>query len=454
MLFLKCAHDIIHITLFPEEVNAVLVGFRVQNWRSIKNEASFSMLASQERQHGERLKKIDKYRFRLLPTALMFGGNAAGKSNFIHALSFMRGFILNSPQAHQGIPGYNPYSFDEATANGPSEFEIEVLIDDYIYRYIFSINAKSVLKEKLVKVLTTREQILFVREGKERIYLDESYQGNESQRLQFVFQGTQENELYLSNAIDQNVELFRPIYDWFAKQLVIINPTSQLLSHKEASLNVCNQYMQLLDTSVKRLEFKEVSRSFIPREIFEDITKDMPINTSYSVVNFTGERFSLWKNDDNSIDVQRLFSFHEGTDGKEYQLNFADESDGTKRLYDLLPVFVGPNNFSTIIIDEVDRSLHSVITKQLFSFFLEKSKLCFDQQIIATTHDLQLMTQDLFRRDEMWIFERRDNGTNLIPLSDFEDIRYDKDIRKSYLEGRMGGIPQIMLPLPEIEDCE
>ena len=64
------------------------------------------------------------------------------------------------------------------------------------------------------------------------------------------------------------------------------------------------------------------------------------------------------------------------------------------------------------------------------------------------------MTQDLFRRDEMWIFERRENGTDLIPLSDFKDIRFDSDIRKSYLEGRMGGIPQMMLPLQDFEECE
>ena len=90
----------------------MLIGFRVKNWRSIKHEISFSMLASQERQHGARLKKLPKYRTRLLPVALMFGGNAAGKSNFINALAFMQKFILNSPQAHQGIPGYEPYRFD------------------------------------------------------------------------------------------------------------------------------------------------------------------------------------------------------------------------------------------------------------------------------------------------------------------------------------------------------
>lgn len=432
----------------------MLIGFRVQNWRSIKNEISFSMLASQERQHGERLKTVDKYRFRVLPTALMFGGNAAGKSNFIHALAFMQNFILNSPQANQGIPGYSPYFFDETTINGPSKFETEILINDYIYRYSFTINATSVLKEELVKVLTTREQILFSREGKESFHLDESYRGNEYQRLHFVFQGTQENELFLSNSIDQNVEVFKSIYDWFALKLVIIRPAAQFIHQSESALKIHNQYLQLLDTSVKRLEFKDVSRSFLPRELFDELSEKMPIDVFTSIVSNVGERFQVKKNKDNSIDIQLLFSFHETADGQEYQLNFADESDGTKRLYDLLPAFVNCDDNATIFIDEVDRSLHSLITQRLFSTFLEESKRCFNQQIIATTHDIQLMTQELFRRDEMWIFERREDGTMLISLSEFEDIRYDKDIRKSYLEGRMGGIPQIMLPLPAFEVCE
>ncbi|NLB55364.1 MAG: ATP-binding protein, partial [Lentisphaerae bacterium] len=365
----------------------------------------------------------------------------------------MQDFILHTPRVDQGVKGYNPYVFDEKTMNGPSEFEAEILIDDYIYRYSFQINGKSVLREKLVRILTNREQSLFVREGKKKFELDEAYQGVDSQRLQFVFQGTQENELFLSNTVDQNVESFKPIYNWFARQLIIIGPTTQLISQTDTVFRECSQYMKLLDTSVKSLEFIEVSRNYIRADVFEDISKSLAIDAPFIIEHNAGERYLLHKKIDGTISVKLLFSIHEGNDGKDYQINFSEESDGTKRLFDLLPAFVAHNKNATIIVDEVDRSLHSLVTKQLFSFFLGKSKLCFNQQIIATTHDLQLMTQELFRRDEMWVFERKENGTELIPLSDFEDIRYDKDIRKSYLEGRMGGIPHVMLPLPDTDDC-
>ncbi len=431
----------------------MLIGFRVKNWRSIKNEISFSMLASQERQHGERLANMAKYRSRLLPAALMFGGNAAGKSNFIHAISFMKDFILRSPQMNHGIRGYDPYAFDETTRIGPSEFEVELFLENYIYRYNFMIDAKSVLQESLVRILTTREQILFERKSSEPFFLDSSFKDDERKRLEFAFLGTQQNELFLSNTVDQNIDSFKCIFTWFDHNLQIINPSTQLMPVPEI-LSVCNQYMPLLDTSVRRLEFREVSRSYIPKELLENIDNKLSANGAALLGNEIGERFFLTKSEDNSIDLRLLFSFHSDTNGKEYKINFSEESDGTKRLFDVLPAFVGDIDKTTILIDEIDRSLHSIITMQLFHFFLERSQKCHDRQIIATTHDLQLMTQDLFRRDEMWIFERREDGTSLIPLSDFVDIRYDKDIRKSYLEGRMGGVPQVMLPLPNLEDCE
>lgn len=432
----------------------MLIGFRVKNWRSIKHEISFSMLASQERQHGARLKKLPKYRTRLLPVALMFGGNAAGKSNFINALAFMQKFILNSPQAHQGIPGYEPYRFDESTKYGPSEFEVEILLGKNIYRYSFTLDAKQILHESLVKVLAKREQVLFERKMNSKIALDVSFQGETRQRLEFVFLGTQDNELFLSNTVDQKIELFKPVYDWFANDLYILDPSSQLIALRSEVLKECNKYLPLLDTGVKRLEFQEVSRGYLREDELDKFSSTLAANGAGVAIISSGEKFIIRKKEDNSVDLQLLFSFHETSQGTEDKLNFADESDGTKRLFDLLPAFVGYNDQKTIFIDEIDRSLHSMISKQLFSFFLEKSKICFKQQIIATTHDLQLMTQELFRRDEMWIFERKEGATELFPLSDFEDIRYDKDIRKSYLEGRMGGIPQIMLPLPESEDCK
>ena len=105
------------------------------------------------------------------------------------------------------------------------------------------------------------------------------------------------------------------------------------------------------------------------------------------------------------------------------------------------------------IIDEIDRSLHSLLIQQLIDMYLRSCESHSQTQLLFTTHDLMLMNQKFFRRDEMWITERRQDGSSqLIGFSEYEDIRNDKDILKSYLQGRMGGIPHILTDLVQMNE--
>jgi len=126
---------------------------------------------------------------------------------------------------------------------------------------------------------------------------------------------------------------------------------------------------------------------------------------------------------------------------------YLDESDGTRRLLDILPAFLmlGDERYSsTFVIDELDRSLHPNLTRNLVEMFLACRRESSRTQLVFTTHDAQLMTQEIFRRDELWAAERDQSGASkLIAFSEFKDVRKDRDIRKSYLQGRMGGVPHI-----------
>lgn len=150
----------------------------------------------------------------------------------------------------------------------------------------------------------------------------------------------------------------------------------------------------------------------------------------------------------NEFKTRKLVTFHNTNDGSEEKFDMVDESDGSQRVIDLLPAFLTVSDRTSqkvFIIDELDRSLHTILTGQLLEAYLAEYGADSRTQVLFTTHDLLLMDQSLFRRDEMWLVERdRRSVSNLIPFSDFNtDIRYDKDIRKSYLQGRMGGIPNI-----------
>jgi AAA15 family ATPase/GTPase len=132
---------------------------------------------------------------------------------------------------------------------------------------------------------------------------------------------------------------------------------------------------------------------------------------------------------------------HEQEPGKEVQLELTEESDGTRRLLNLIPA-LHPTAFTGVVhvIDEIDRSLHPILVREFLEFFLKSSKGDF-RQVIVTTHESNLLDQDLLRRDEIWFAEKDSTGaTRLYSLLDFK-VRNDLEIRKHYLQGRFGAIP-------------
>jgi AAA15 family ATPase/GTPase len=137
------------------------------------------------------------------------------------------------------------------------------------------------------------------------------------------------------------------------------------------------------------------------------------------------------------MDVQAA---HEHKTGEIVRLELSEESDGTRRLLNLIPALHNPQSAYVYFIDEIDRSLHPMLVKEFLGFFL-KSRGCAFCQIIVTTHESNLLDQDLLRRDEIWFAEKDQTGaTRLYSLLDFK-VRNDRDIRKGYLQGRFGAVP-------------
>ena len=98
------------------------------------------------------------------------------------------------------------------------------------------------------------------------------------------------------------------------------------------------------------------------------------------------------------------------------------------------------------IIDELDRSLHTKLSKTLLKYYLNSCNENSRSQLIFTTHDVMLMDQNTFRRDELWVTDRSSEGvSSLYSFSDYKDIRSDKDLRKYYLQGNLKGIPRILI---------
>jgi hypothetical protein len=257
--------------------------------------------------------------------------------------------------------------------------------------------------------------------------------------------------------VSQKVDIFRPVYDWFKDTLELIAPDSRFepfehfLDEGHPLYSTMNEMLPQLDTGISHLGGEEIPFENIPfpesfkSKLQEDVKEGMTIRFLASPTN---ERFIITRKAGELV-AKKLVTFHSRSDGTEAKFDIRQESDGSQRVIDLLPAFLEVSATSSkkvYVIDEVDRSLHSLLTRQLIEAYLANCSTDSRAQLLITTHDVLLMDQGLFRRDEMWVAERNRKGSSeLLSFSDYKDVRYDKDIRKSYLQGRLGGVPRILL---------
>lgn len=444
----------------------MLINFSVENWMSFKEKAFFSMVASRERQHGERLSQIKKYKMRVLPTAVIYGGNASGKTNFFKALSFARRFIVVGSRPGSMILT-EPYKLDSKFASQPSKFHFEILVkeetgEENIYEFSFSVTRKIVLEEKLVLISSSSEKILYHRaDGQPNFHSD----FEKDSFLQFAFQGTRDNQLFLTNSISQKVKTFSAVFEWFNSQLTLIGPDArfgnvELFFEENSPLyGEMNEILPKLDTGIEKLGGEEVSfeKINIPEKYKDDLREEIKDGDTVSVAaGIKGERFVISKRDDGELICKKLITYHKNASGDNIKFELKEESDGTERIIDLLPAFLSISEEASdivCIVDELDRSLHTLLTRSLLESYLDTRNLNSRSQLLFTTHDALLMDQDIFRRDEMWVTERTASGSNLLSFNDYKDVRYDKDIRKSYLQGRLGGVPRLCLNGKVIKSC-
>lgn len=437
----------------------MLVSFSVENWMSFQNRSTLSMLATLERQHGDRVPFVKKYNARILPVAVIYGGNASGKTNLFKALHFVRDFVTRGVPFEAMIP-VEPFLLDTDTMDQPTRFSVEVLADESIYELDFSVTKHMVLEEKLVRRLKTTDRVLYHRKHGQETRFHTSYRDNDA--LQYASKGTRDNQLFLTNSVSQKIDTFRPVYDWF-KALTSIEPDSEfvplagMVSEEQPLYSAMSSALSLLDTGISYLRGETVPMESLklPRRetatLFEELKKDGEL----ARLAMGSQLYEITRKGDELV-AKKIYACHRGSDGTLVKLNFGQESDGSQRLIHLLPAFVrasAKGSTSVFAIDELDRSLHTLLTRRLLEGYLQSCSPDSRGQLLMTTHDLLLMDQEIFRRDEMWITEREASGASrLFSISEYQDVRYDKDIRKSYLQGRLGGIPRLLLgSLPQSE---
>lgn len=420
---------------------------------SFRDKSTLSMIASGERQHGERVPKLAKYRTKVLPVAAIYGGNASGKTNLFEALRFARDMVTEGVHLDELIPT-NTFRLDSKTAERPSSFSFEILVGDTIFEFGFAATRKAVLEERLVKITSSSEKVLYDRRGG---HVDFHKSLAKDPRLRFAFEGTQDNQLFLTNTVFQKIKAFRPVYDWFRDALLLIAPDTRLgpfrmiSAEKDDFYDSMSRTLPSLDTGIIRLGGEKIPLGNIdmPEEWEAMLQKELKEGMTFYVKEDqdNGDHIIITR-EDNRLIARKLVTFHAMPGGMEIKFDAQEESEGAQRVMDLLPAFLSlmsPNSRTVCVIDEIDRSLHTLLIRQLIEQYLTGCSGHARSQLLMTTHNTHLMDQKLLRRDEIWVTERDGFGTSsLVSFSEYKDIRYDKDIRKSYLQGRLGGVPRIL----------
>lgn len=442
----------------------MLIRFSVSNFLSINDKIEFSCEATREANHRERVARGPFPWLKILPATAIYGPNGSGKSNLVKAIEFARNLIVVGTGPTEPIRR-KPFKLLAATTENPSRFSFEFLTErESVFRYEFSITGERVESETLTELKSTSEKVWFERDVHSYPADDQfrfpylsrrEFSADERQFVHFVARGTRANQLFLREALDRNLQHFKDVFNWFANQLVVLHPHTRIgpleirFSEQEELREFASQALQAADTGIVRISSEEVpSKSVdIPEGLWEDLKKSFKVEGQGTLlINPDGKRYGVYFRN-GELRVYRLITFHRDEKGGEVKFELSEESDGTLRLIDFIPGLfaISRNRLPRVfIIDEIDRSLHPLLTEWFVKSFLHACHPRSRAQLLFTCHSPHLFDQRLLRRDEIWLVEKTETGaTEIESLSDYRDVRIDTDIRKGYLHGIFTGYPNL-----------
>jgi AAA15 family ATPase/GTPase len=418
----------------------MLIEFSVANFLSFNKKTTLSLLATSIKDHREtNIFSTEKYS--LLKGAVIYGANASGKSNFIRAMSTMWRLVSQSfEKSSTGELGITPFLLNTETENAPSFFEVVFLINDIRYRYGFEVDNTAVYSEWLYEATVRSEKVLFLRE-KDGIEVREK-NFPEGKDLE---ERTRDNALFLAVTDQFNGKKSKKIMRWFNDFVTISGLSHEnykgitfgMLEDKKTRPILLDFYKQL------DLGFEDITtdkRPFDPKELPDDIQESL---LKQLLTDLEGTF---------RIDIKTVHKKYNANDRPAGEVEFdlrGQESSGTNKLFNISgPVFDVLNNGGVLIIDELDASLHPLLTLAITRLFNSADFNQKNAQLIFATHDTNLLYYGKYRRDQVYFMEKNQYGASeMYSLVEYREegktVRKDRSFEKDYIEGRYGAIPFI-----------
>ncbi len=415
----------------------MLIQFKVKNFMSIKEDLLINMKANYDSSHTETLISLNDKLF--LPTLAIYGANASGKSNIVKAFSFAIRFVRESSAIlPTSLINVTPFLFDDKSISEPSEFEFLFLEENNTYKYGFSLNRTEVYEEYLYEYKTSQPTLIFHRNRN----LKTKFGVKAKKELEEIEKRTSINKLLLSSATTWNSKLTSTAFSWFTNKIDSLD--TSFLKNREAFFD--------------RMEFRASDPDF------KDFLKKLLHNSDSNIsdYSFSAQHYSKEEAekqlgirfDTNSavipnirtVDFQTTHRI-KGDHGENLRnLPFEVESDGTQLFVSLGTILYDTLiNGKTLIIDEIDSSLHPLLVQYIIGVFSDKSINKNNAQLLFTTHDVTLLDLNKFRRDQIYFVEkdRETGGSSLYTLSSLS-VRKDENIFSGYMTGKYGAIPIIV----------
>lgn len=417
----------------------MFIEFSVSNYLSFKAKTTLSLAATSVKEHIQ-TNVFSTERYSLLKSAVVYGANSSGKSNFIKAMSTMRRMVLQSfEQSSANELGIKPFLLNTETENAPSFFEAVFVIDNIRYRYGFEANDKMIHAEWLFEAPKKVERPMFIREY-DGIEVMKNYP--EGKNLE---ERTRDNALFLAVADQFNGKIAKQIIQWFNNFITISGLSHEgykgvtfgMLEDKHTNSKLLNFYRKL------DLGFDDIS---IHKKLSDPgkLPNDMPESLLKQLITDLEGAFKI----DIKTIHKKFNAKGKAIDQVEFDMR-GQESSGTNKIFNISgPVFDVLNDGGVLVVDELDASLHPLLTLAVTKLFNSKQFNPKNAQLIFATHDTNLLYYGNFRRDQIYFIEKDQFGaSNIYSLVEYKEegktIRKDRSFEKDYIEGRYGAIPFI-----------
>ncbi|SIY10559.1 Predicted ATPase [Shigella sonnei] len=412
----------------------MFLSLSIENFRSIKDKQTLSFFASNTgKDHlPSHIYTAKDNNFNVIKALGIYGANASGKSNILMAFEALRYIASGTKSLDDGdtIPCYEPYALSKSTIEKPTTLEVDFLLnEDVRYSYKVSFNNLKITEESLDFYPNKVKSNVFYRDSKdtfETIKFGVNYKGG-TKKIPFF-----DNNTYLSKAGSNASapKMIRDVYNFFRNGCVHLSTSENFsINIDENSTSVINNISKILcyiDTGIKSINIKEqdVEIPDILNKIGNEKIKQEYIKRNKNKFMFT----------------------HVGEDGYHTEFEENMESDGTRKIFSMMgPLIDAFKKRHVFVFDEIDNGLHPHIADVLIKLFNDKSINKVGSQLIFSTHNMQIMSPEKMRRDQIWLSEKNEGKTKIYSLSDFDSrqVKSSTPYSSWYDDGRFGGVPVV-----------